>query len=244
MGAKRKAIERDDRAPRLVGDGGKNKRFKTSQQTPDDFCKTRHPSRGADTVKPIVEIDPTKILVTETEGDIFDAHSSAVVVHACNCQGSWGAGIAKAFRKNYPKAYPIYADHCTKHGSSLLGTALLIPSQAARYPAIGCLFTSRGKGRTKDTPSTILDATRTSMEDLLMQIDACNKKSKSDDFYARSGRESKHVENSYAKEISEFRICKINSGLFAVPWEDTKKILEAIDMPAGLHEIKVISRPE
>ncbi|KAF3247403.1 ADP-ribose 1''-phosphate phosphatase [Orbilia oligospora] len=69
--------------------------------------------------------------VIMVHGDIFAAPTNSVLIHACNCQGSWGAGIALAFKQLYPAAYRIYHNHCTNvsNPSSLLGTTLLIPPQ-------------------------------------------------------------------------------------------------------------------
>lgn len=63
---------------------------------------------------------------------------------------------------------------------------------------IACLFTSIGYGEFKDTPEQILKNTKSAVEDLIKQ------------------------------NISGLKLysCKINSGRFAVPWDDTKRILE------------------
>jgi ADP-ribose 1''-phosphate phosphatase len=66
---------------------------------------------------------------------------------------------------------------------------------------IGCLFTSRGFGKYVDGPYEILKNTHLAVKDLLEQ---------NTDGYA-------------------IHMCKINSGLFAVPWEDTLKVLESFD---------------
>lgn len=65
-------------------------------------------------------------MITEVEGDLFDAPDGAVLIRtymrfhldcfvadvsllptkdACNCKGSWGAGIAEAFRDKV--SYPL-----------------------------------------------------------------------------------------------------------------------------------------
>lgn len=49
------------------------------------------------------------------KGDIIkDADSFEVIAHQCNCFQSFGAGIAKAIKINYPKAY--LADLQTRYG--------------------------------------------------------------------------------------------------------------------------------
>jgi hypothetical protein len=65
--------------------------------------------------------------ITEITGDIFDAPDNTVIIHACNCMGSWGAGIALAFKQRYPKAFQAYTQHCkSQDPTSLIRTALLI----------------------------------------------------------------------------------------------------------------------
>ncbi|KAL4909935.1 hypothetical protein BDW74DRAFT_173414 [Aspergillus multicolor] len=59
-----------------------------------------------------IDTNPTPSKITETKGDLFDAPDGAALIHACNCIGSWGAGIARAFRTKYPAAYRIYEAHC------------------------------------------------------------------------------------------------------------------------------------
>ncbi|KDR82620.1 hypothetical protein GALMADRAFT_238031 [Galerina marginata CBS 339.88] len=104
--------------------------------------------------------------LTHIKGDIFSAPPNSILVHACNTQGSWGSGIALAFRERYPAQYERYRAHCKAHGGALVGTCLLIPGE--RHD-IACLFTSRAYGRRKDTPPEILMATRTAVHGLMHQ---------------------------------------------------------------------------
>ncbi|KAF8158212.1 ADP-ribose 1''-phosphate phosphatase [Crassisporium funariophilum] len=97
------------------------------------------------------------------QGDLFSAPDNSILVHACNTLGSWGGGIAIAFRENYPTQFQLYKAHCKAHGQELVGTCLLIPGDKHD---IACLFTSRAYGRRKDTPAEILAATRTAVKDL------------------------------------------------------------------------------
>ena len=173
--------------------------------------------------------------LSEFDGDIFQAPPNAVLIHACNCEGSWGAGIALAFKKQYPGAYEIYREHCMAHSpEELFETALLIPPQTADGPKshyVGCLFTSRSRGKKKDSAERILAATTPAMSNLMFHIRALNGKFAAND---ESG-----------KKIGELLMCKINSGLFAVPWENTRAAVEAIEVEdQDLKEVAVISRPE
>jgi len=176
----------------------------------------------------------TTLKVTETKGDIFAAPPSSLIIHACNCEGHWGAGIAKAFHDRYPAAYEAYADHCDEHGHSLFGKAQLIPptddDESKHF--VGCLFTSRSMGRKKDSPTRILAATKPAMEDLLRQVDEWNvKAASSDDDGGGKGK------------AGEVRMCQINSGLFKVPWAKTKALLETIEVGSSdVKETKVVSR--
>ncbi len=46
-------------------------------------------------------------------GDIFvNAYSARALAHGCNCQGSMGAGIAKAFKERYPAMFEAYRQRC------------------------------------------------------------------------------------------------------------------------------------
>lgn len=176
--------------------------------------------------------------IVEQTGDIFNAPSNTLIIHACNCEGSWGAGIAAAFGELFPEAYDIYSNHCDKHGHALFGKALLIPpvkrtsskeedrdgNQSFAKHFVGCLFTSRAFGRKKDSPSRILKATVPAMLDLLRQVKEWNAKAQDDE------------------KVGEVRMCKINSGLFAVPWEKTKAALEQIDVSdEDVKVVKIVS---
>ncbi|KAG5300434.1 ADP-ribose 1''-phosphate phosphatase [Histoplasma ohiense] len=113
-------------------------------------------------------------IITEIQGDLFDAPEGAALIHACNCQGSWGKGIAATFKEKYPAAYRIFRSHCrqylshpqtqtqtSRQQSRILklpeGTALIIPPQPADYqlqpqpqsqtPPLSNRGRGRGRGR-------------------------------------------------------------------------------------------------
>lgn len=136
--------------------------------------------------------------ITTIKGDLFDAPKGSIIIHACNCKGVWGSGIAKKFAQRFPKAREVYALECAKKGPALIGTCLLIP--AGDY-IIGCLFTSKSYGSFVDKPSKILENTEKALTDLIRQ----------------------NVDNK------ALHTCKINSGLFNVPWNKTKNLLKATD---------------
>lgn len=181
------------------------------------------------------------LTLTYQRASLFTSNSATVLCHATNAQGSWGAGIAAAFKKSYPAAFKIYATHCSKwDSSSLLGTTLLIPPQtksatkAEREAGhwIGCLFTSEKKGKGKGSKESILTATTEAVEDLVRQVRAVNEAAEADG-KSKSGEQD---------HIAAVHMCKINSGLFGVPWEATSEVIEAIEVSEGdVEEIAVYS---
>ena len=116
---------------------------------------------------------PSKIVVHV--GDLFDnAPTGSVLVHACNTQGTWGGGIATAFKARFPQAYEVYHATCKENGDALLGKALLVDPQeedtkangGGKGYAIACLFTSRKFGKHKDSKDVILQSTKTAVVQL------------------------------------------------------------------------------
>lgn len=144
------------------------------------------------------------------QGNMFaDAPRGTVLIHACNAQGHWGAGIAKAFKIKYPNAYAEHNKFCAKDHNQKntvpTGTAqLLAPRDGKEQHWIGCLFTSAKYGKRKDKPNTIIENSIKSIQMLLELISQVD------------------------KEVSGLRMCKINSGKFGVPWEKTEEALQSI----------------
>ncbi|KAL2871815.1 uncharacterized protein BJX67DRAFT_88216 [Aspergillus lucknowensis] len=177
--------------------------------------------------------------IREAEGDLFDAPDGTALIHACNCQGSWGKGIAQAFRIKYPAAFTVYKSHCDNYlkdpqdlevseappGTGQIsrrirlpeGSALIIPPQKRDYERprgkkhwIICLFTSRGYGRSLSSVNVILENTQLAVVDMKNQLDVLRSK--------EFGPEN--------MGIAELRSCRFNSGLFKVEWAHTRNILE------------------
>jgi ADP-ribose 1''-phosphate phosphatase len=125
------------------------------------------------------------------------AKANSILVHACNCQGSWGGGIAKAFAQAYPNAYSVYKKHCKSKDrrEQLRGTALLIAPLDDKPHWIGCIMTSASVGRHLDSKAMILQNTKLAMKQLLHQIQDAQKKN----------------------TIKSIQIAQINAGLFKVP---------------------------
>lgn len=106
-------------------------------------------------------------MITEIKGSLFDAPKGALLVHACNTQGAWGAGIAADFARLYPQYYKAYESLCKKEGSNLLGKAFVM---SGKWHRVGCLFTSTGYGHKALYEADILKATEHSLLDLFNQL--------------------------------------------------------------------------
>ncbi|KAK4034117.1 hypothetical protein C8A01DRAFT_49428 [Parachaetomium inaequale] len=187
---------------------------KTAEQatTPQDPSPAPTPI----TTTPQTNPSSARLRITDRTGDLFAAPPSTLLIHACNTLGSWGGGIAVAFRTLYPDAFKVYRAHCARSTpDQLIGTALLIPPQNGRGKKhyIGCLFTSRRYGKARDPPMVILQATVPAMRHLVELVVA--------------------EEERTGVKIGEVRMCRINSGLFAVPWERSKRALEEMELGEG-----------
>jgi ADP-ribose 1''-phosphate phosphatase len=189
---------------------------------PASLTSTPHPAPPSPT-------PTTKTLSpTHITDNIFAAPDNTVLIHACNTKGSWGAGIAVAFKTFCPHAYEVYHTHCLSTPVQT-GTCLLIPpceSDAGPKHWIACLFTSAAYGKKKDAPEEILRNTETAVRDLLVQVQLAR------------GRD---------EMIAGLRMCRINSGRFGVEWERTEAVLRGmkIDGPGGGEiEIEVWDRGE
>ncbi|KAE8350875.1 hypothetical protein BDV28DRAFT_150516 [Aspergillus coremiiformis] len=194
------------------------------------------------------EITPSKI--KEIQGDLFDAPDGAALIHACNCLGIWGGGIAWTFKQKYPTAYNIYHSHCQKYvepkpedraapvssdescnpQSSTRkiqlpeGTALIIPPQEEDY---------KNKGKKKHWVICLFTSwdvgSRARSPDVIIE----NTKLAVADMVRQIDELHTH-----GSEIGELWSCRFNSGLFRVKWEFSRRVLEE----AGLDVIVV--RPE
>ncbi|KAJ5725092.1 uncharacterized protein N7483_006449 [Penicillium malachiteum] len=176
--------------------------------------------------------------IREQPGCIFDAAEGSALMHACSASGAWGKGIALDFRKNFPKQYREYRAHCMNLEKSRqmhdipnlnpkgprkisvplpIGTALIIAPQYSStvrsrrkkdYWLI-CLFTSTDYGLRVDSPDTIINNTAAALNDLKSQL------------WRLAGGTAPH----------QIYSCRMNSGLFNVPWERTRALLEEIPVP-------------
>ena len=206
--------------------------------------KTTPNTKSSTSSKTITQTNTPHLSLTYTQASLFTSPPQTAICHATNAQGSWGAGIALAFKKHYPAAFKLYATHCSKWpGNSLLGTTLLIPPQhksplkAEREAQhwVACLFTSEKKGKGKGSKESILEATGEAVQDLVRKVRGVNESSDGEDGKAKSG-------SGEGDCITEVRMCKINSGLFGVPWEATSEVIDAVEIGKGdIEEIAVYS---
>lgn len=138
------------------------------------------------------------------KGSLFDAPEGSLLVHACNTQGVWGSGIAKAFHSEYPDAYKNYNRFCTLNsGRDIRGEFLSCGGLFEKH-RVGALMTSAGFGANVDDPDTILLFTALAVDKLLKEMS-------STDMYG---------DVVYSN--------KFNSGLFRVPWEQTEWVINTL----------------
>lgn len=140
-------------------------------------------------------------MIKYVKGDMFKfAPKGELLVHACNAQGRWGSGIANTFACLYPMAYTKCKMFCHKNGKgrSIVGRGMIFTDEVENSIPVGCIFTSLHYGKRTDPPEMILEATRKSLKELIDKV--------SDKITIHSP--------------------KFNAGLFRVPWEDTKQILQ------------------
>lgn len=131
------------------------------------------------------------------KGDLFTAPPGSVLLHACNCKGKWGSGVAVGFKAKFPAAFREYVIDCEMYGNQLLGSVL--GYEDSGY-LVTCMYTSRGYGANVDSPREILEATKKALADFLPFTD-------------------------FVKAKIAVHSPKINSGFFRVPWERTEALI-------------------
>lgn len=104
------------------------------------------------------------------KGDLFSAEPGTLLVHACNCKGVWGSGIAVEFKNRYPDAFKFYNSMCGMFGDELLGKAEIHHSTL-----VVCFYTSRGYGNSVDGTDLILSSTQSALDDFFNQLGRVDK---------------------------------------------------------------------
>ncbi|KAL8993354.1 MAG: hypothetical protein Q9169_006406 [Polycauliona sp. 2 TL-2023] len=187
--------------------------------------------------------------IKEDVGDIFDSPPNSILIHACNTKGSWGAGVAAAFKKYSPAAFLYYKNHCNipkppstsiaNHQKSLVGTCLLIPP----FPINKA---PPGKPSARQPSSTPPQQEKKFWIACLFTSSGYGKNVDTPTAILHAtesaiGDLRRQIEEELNVQTAEMGSCygvRINSGLFGVPWRGTKTVLKngGVDM--------VVVRPE
>lgn len=142
---------------------------------------------------------------------LFDAPTESVIIHACNSQGVWGSGIAKAFKEKYPESFKFYNGFCkvqNEERGTACGRADLSPFPVSEPHWVGWIVTSHNYGPLKDSPELIKINTTLALRELCQKL------------YLAHPKDSNPTIDVYSN--------KFNSGLFAVPWGDSELILNTV----------------
>ena len=131
---------------------------------------------------------------------LFDAPKNSFIVHACNSEGVWGAGIAKEFAIQCPSQYVIYKKQASRIGEAVFE---IFHDHDAEPHHVVNLITCSIEKYMSTSEEEILINTATALFDFLT-------------FY---------VEHYPKKPIYSNRF---NSGIFNVPWEKTEKVLKQL----------------
>jgi ADP-ribose 1''-phosphate phosphatase len=140
--------------------------------------------------------------ITYFKSSLFDVPVNSVIVHACNAQGVWGAGIAAEFRTRYLYSNMAYEQFCDTN-KVITGKAGLSSWHVKERHWVGWLITSFGYGSRKDSRIAILTNTALAVSSLCENL-------------------CKQLDHAQIEVYSN----KFNSGLFGVPWEETEEVLK------------------
>lgn len=142
---------------------------------------------------------------------LFSAPNDSIIVHACNSQGVWGSGIAKAFKEKYAHSYVDYNRFCADMNmsrGSACGRAGMSSFHVSEDHWVAWIVTSHNFGSQVSVPELIKIHTTMALQDLCKKI------------YLAHSAENHPTINVYSN--------KFNSGLFNVPWADSELILETV----------------
>lgn len=141
-------------------------------------------------------------MLTYIKRDLLSVKGPAILTHAVNCQGVMASGMAKEFKKKFPKGFRQYKYDCLGISGGFVGDGIVYDTDYKNLK-MGCLFTSWGYGASVDTEGMILSATMLAVEDLCRKVRMC---------YLNWPIYSN----------------KFNSGLFKVPWFKTETVLVGV----------------
>lgn len=182
---------------------------------------------------------PSTFTLAEVALPLRSLPPDTFLVHATNCLGQWGAGIALELRGIFPAAFAVYKTFCDSFkpngearyaARTLAGRCLIIPPQetdiarGAPTVYVVCVFTSYGYGRANrplgkpglDGPSKVLEQTALALEDFRKQLDG--------DSWKGAGHTASLSPGGDGLVVYSPRF---NSGAFKVPWEQTEAMINA-----------------
>ncbi|KAL8917227.1 MAG: hypothetical protein Q9208_008066 [Pyrenodesmia sp. 3 TL-2023] len=202
-------------------------------------------------------------VIEERTGDIFDSPAHSILIHACNTKGSWGRGVAAAFKSYSPTAYAFQHAHCTQspspstplstHQRNLVGTCLLIPPfPTLTFPSPSTSTTkTKASKNPKPPPPTAAQREKQFWIACLFTSHGFGKSVDTPDKILEATRrsvqdlgrqiEAHRVREEKGEKVEQMAACvsvRINSGLFGVEWARTREVLEE----AGLE--MVVVRPK
>lgn len=183
--------------------------------------------RGKNIVLVLIQSNLTMSNISYIKRNILKATTyPRILIHSCNCNGSWGGGVAYQIANHFPRAEDVYIRICDKYGNKLLGKCVLIPSYEDSNLLIGCLFTSASGGASHDSKETILKYTELSLKQLQEQISVND---------ISIDNSLKTITDTLVSDIRgplknyKLEMPKINSGIFGVPWDETEATLESFN---------------
>lgn len=104
------------------------------------------------------------------KGDILKAGNfPRILLHSCNCNGTWGGGIAYQLALKYPDAERGYTEKCKRYVAGLLGKSLLLRTKKDPNLIIGHLFTAAFGGYDQNA-SLILKYTKKALQNSSSQL--------------------------------------------------------------------------
>lgn len=93
-------------------------------------------------------------MIIEKTGDILSTtNTTNIIAHQVNCQGAFGAGLAKQIRNKYPNTRSEYMRYCSVHCADLLGRCQIVtvePMSDGSLRFIANLFGQYNYGRESD----------------------------------------------------------------------------------------------
>lgn len=153
-------------------------------------------------------------------------HHSRILIHSCNCNGSWGGGIAYQLGVKYPNAESYYIELCERFGADLLGKFVLLPSCTDSTLLIGCLFTASFGGPNQGSGESILKYTKLALEDMRKKVVEGAVGLDDIDVFSNTYMEAYKGKLKTPISAHQLEMPKINSGIFGVPWQKTERLLE------------------